>query len=150
MGLWGKKKIFNAVLEGCYHDNSGAWNFKLLNILVPVRSETILDDEYSYGLYRELDDSDKADEIRRSSTDLEHRIACLRFCKGIVLLSSGEVSDSGLLERPRSLYLGDGRIYVERGISNDRFYLERIPKLLSYSKTILGDKGIQKKYSELC
>jgi len=105
---------FNAVIEGTFHDEWTRFNYKIVQIDVPVRTSVINDVTYKYGLAAVARTKDFQSVIETSeiAEEREVKIDSLGFCNGVVLPYRGGIPN--LLERPRTVFMRDGRIFVER------------------------------------
>ncbi len=121
-----KKKYFNAVIEGTFHDEWYCFRYKLTRIDVPPDVEILDDGIYHYILR----DSGLAEVV--------HEIEGLLDCEGLVL---GDIFSN----RPRSVFLRDGRVFVEEGLMHDE-YSGLVSELQKNAEVFFQDKRFSELY----
>ena len=131
MGLFSKKerKEFNAVIEGTYHDNWSNLNYKITQIEVPENTAVLNDGTYKYKLHGRTDDFENVQRVNGEAGDLEAKIDFLGF----------------ILERPRTVCMRDGRIFVDDHMITNKAYLDAVSSVVKTAGEIFGEK----KFSEL-
>ena len=118
-----KLESFNAVIEGV-HQNKQGLHYKITQLQVPEDTVVLNDGVYKYQLYG------KTEDFRRIQScevkDLEATIGFLGSYPGMILLHKGGIT--GVLNRPRVVFMRDGRIFIEDSMREDSRYLEKLHK----------------------
>jgi len=147
MWLNGKLK-FDAVVEGisCNFRESSCYKLVLLNI--PEKVEILNDGVYNYDLHYKAEDFRIVrdlfpDEVIRG---LEARVNFLGLCEGIIF-SINRRSFGRMLDRPRAVFMRNGRIYIERSLRHDEAYLKgKVPSIIGVVRRIFESPN----YSKFC
>ena len=135
-------KEFNAVIEGTYFDNWYSFNYKIALLEIPAETSVLDDNIYKYKRYGKTNDFQNIQEVDRESNNLETKIGFLGFCDGIVLPYIGGIPN--VLERPRTVCLRDGRIFIEDHMLTDKAYIDRISLIVKSIGEIFSDKELPK------
>jgi len=135
-----EKEIFNAVIEGAYHDLWTDLNYKIAQLEVPEEVSVLNDSTYRYLLYGKTDDFENI-KTDSNADGLERKIDFLGFCEGVVLPYMGGIPN--LLERPRAVCLRDGRIFVDEHMLTNSAYLKAIPSIVKAAGELF--KGMRNK-----
>ncbi|GEM_PF-4656548 len=142
---------FNSLIEGTYKDRSrNRLHYKVARIEIPDWITRINDGFFTYALHARTQDYRKVDleEAPWSVNDIEEKVSSLATCKG-VLLNSLDSPDGILLEKPRVVFLNDGRIFVNKVLSTDGYLKIAIPAILVTAHEVFTDKSNQVVYDEL-
>jgi hypothetical protein len=113
---------FNAVIEGTFHDDWRNFHYKLARLDVPTGTTVINDGVYKYRFHLTSSDGRIIDRTRPPGS-VEATTDFLGFCPGVVLPYRGGTF-SNHLERPRTVIMGDGRMFIEREMGKDVDYVK--------------------------
>jgi len=135
---------FNAIIEGTYADEWRRHNLKITLLDIPKNTISLNDETYMYHLYGRTEDFKSIQrgvlEDGSSERDIVRKnIESLSWCPGIVLPYRGGIPN--ILERPRAVFMEDGRIFVEGNMVKDGLYLESLNKLVLQAGEIFGHKA---------
>jgi len=142
-----KRKDFNVVVEGTYHDDWINLNYKIAQIDVSEDTAVLNDGIYKYKLHGRTDDFENIQRTNDEAGDLEAKIGFLGFCEGVVLPYSGGIPN--FLERPRAVCMRDGRIYVDEHMATDESYVNAISLVVKTAGEIFREKKFSKLYDQV-
>lgn len=126
-------ETFNAVIEGVYQNKGQELHYKIIQLQVPEGTLVLNDGVYRYKLYGKTEDFRRIQSCEVKG--LEATIGSLGSYPGIILLYKGGIT--GVLNRPRGVFMRDGRIFIEDSTREDKGYIEKLHK-----KIISGVGGI--------
>jgi hypothetical protein len=132
-----QRRLFNAVIEGGFHDDWCTLHYKILALNVDAES-SIGDGVYHYPLYGKTQDFAS---LELAASQVRMKIPFLAFHKGVLLPYRGGPFPF-LLERPRSVFLDDGRVFVEERMLPDSNYMSVLPKAMGDAKTLFENEQL--------
>lgn len=137
---------FNAVIEGTYHDEWSTLNYKLARLQVPENAAVLNDGTYKYQLHGKTADFKNLQKAAGESS-LEAKIEFIGFCNGVVLPYMGGIPC--ILERPRTVCMKDGRIFVDEHMSTDKLYMDAMTSIMGSAGKIFQDKKFSDLYNKV-
>jgi len=143
-----KKKQFNVVIEGTSQDEWGRLNYKVMELEVPEKTTTVYDGSYHYVLFGRTRDFQTIERITSQPESLETKTERLSSCQGVALPYHGG-SFPNVLERPRTLCLNDGRVYVDKGMLKDTQYVGAVSEIIKTAGELFQDKEAAKLYRKV-
>ncbi|MEK6926781.1 MAG: hypothetical protein AABW50_05900 [Nanoarchaeota archaeon] len=142
------KKRSNAVIEGTDHESWSDLQYMALPLKISKDVSLINDGNYRFLFYGKANDFENVDRVDDKSR-LEVKIDSLFFPNECIAIDEngkavyGNNSDSFeidataiALERPRSIVLKDGRIFIEEDMLKKDSYLKVVPSIIKMSKKI--------------
>lgn len=142
-----KNYSFNTLIEGTYHDEWSFFHYKMANLEIKEDIIIINDGIYKYFLYAKRKDYRKLDK-KVSKENIEQKLNFLGFCDGLVLPVSGQLPN--FLERPRTLILRDGRVFIDDHMMDDQNYLKALEDIAKKrAKEIFSNTKYESLYQEL-
>ena len=142
-----RKNDFNAVVEGTYHDQWITLNFKITRIEIPENTAVLNDGVYKYRLHGRTDDFEHVQRVNGESGDLEAKINFLGLYEGFVLPYKGGILN--ILERPRTVCMRDGRVYIDEDMAIDKFYLSAVPSIVKAAGEMFGKEALSELYKQV-
>ena len=137
------RRSFNAIIEGGSQGNWRDLNYKVARIKIPKEAYSLYDDTYKYVLYGKTEKFDDIKKSEHKEGGLEINLNSLTFSKGLIIpFKEGDV----ILERPRSVCMKDGRIYIEEGMLKDEDYLEALSYVLDTANKVFNKRSFSKIY----
>ncbi|MBR9677032.1 hypothetical protein GOV04_02730 [Candidatus Woesearchaeota archaeon] len=151
-----KEKVsFNTVIEGSYPSPWKQMFFKLTSLDIPQHTAVITDGVYSFDLcwttenFNDLESTQEVD-------GLETKVNYLPFCEGIVIPRRKNSPYDGtsleeplfLLDRPRTICLNDGRIFVDPEMLSMQGYDDAIPYIVGIAGRLFDEQSFQKAYQK--
>lgn len=147
LGKLSRKPSFDAVIEGTYHDEWNTLNYKLARLNVPSNVGTLKTGGYVFPLYGVAENFQNVKKTT-SSSPVEINIDSLEMCNGVTLPYQGG-ERSQFIERPRSVYLIDGRIFIEKNMRYEPGYLDAVPKIVENSGKLFRNEGYRKLFTQV-
>lgn len=144
MWPFGKKEKFNAVIEGTYYDDWTNLNYKIAQLQIPEHVTVLNDGHDTYNLFGETSDFQTFKTVGET-VGLEAVIDFLGHCEGVVLPYRGGFP---FIDRPRTVCMRNGRIYVEKTMAASEAYLKMIPSILKTADEIFRDKKLSELYEK--
>ena len=137
---------FNALIEGTYPDDWGAFHYKIAQLDVPKGINVVNDRSYRYLLYGMTRDFRDFYVYQRAfgEIDAEHEVDSLVFRDGIVLPFKG--GNPNVLDRPRSILLDDGRFFTS--MMWDK-YICFIREILKTGKEVFSNPELSRLYERV-
>ena len=139
-----EKSRFNSVIEGAT-DVLAECCYKIAFLNMRPKTNVLFDGLYKYVLYGKTKDF-KGIQKEIKIRCLETKIDSLVVCQGIVLKDPGVFER--ILERPRTVCMDDGRIFIEEEMLNDKNYKKIIPGIINIAGGIFKDKRFYDVYSK--
>lgn len=137
---------FNSVIEGTYHDEWFLFHYKLANLSIPKNVSLINDGTNKYSFFGKTEDFISVDQNKKTDS-LEIEVDSLSFGPGIVLPFRGGIPN--ILDRPRTISLRDGRIFVDEHMIIDEKYVKAIPEILQTANKLFTDKQTNENYKKI-
>ena len=134
---------FNVVVEGTWMGDWRNTHYKLARLEVPENAKTINDEDLTYSPFGREESEKSAEEDA-----LETKVDSLAFCKGVVLPCKGGVFPN-VLDRPRAIFLKDGRIFIEKEMAKDQEYLKTIQRSSQYARRLFDDPQTNEGYRKI-
>ena len=142
-----ERKDFNAVIEGTYHDDWSNLNYKIIQLDIPENIAILCDGTYKYKLYGRTQDFADVTKVNGAAGDLETKIDFLGFCEGVVFPYGRGIPN--ILERPRTVCMRDGRIFIDDQMITDQTYLDTVLAVVKTAGKIFSDKRFSELYEEV-
>lgn len=126
-----KKVNVNAVLEGAHHDEWHSFTYTGVEVDIPENVATVNIESYTFGLYGVTKDFKKVERVISNQEGAESNI---------------KYSNSNAFGlRPRSMYLRDGRVFVEKNMQNQTEYMRDISDVSEFVGEILDESKAKPK-----
>ena len=115
---------FDALVEGSFHDEWAHQHYTVAKLSAPKDVQVINDGDYQYELYGTTQDF-KNINLTTEPSGLEFKTESL-------------ISTSTMfIERPRSICLRDGRVFVDTDMKKDKAYLMQVvPNLINFAEHV--------------
>lgn len=127
---------FNVIVEGSYSGVTKDAGLKIMRFEVHEDAASINDGEYRYVFYGKTDDFENIKKVPSEVSGLEVKINPLSSILGIVLEAR-----TVFLPRPRTVYIRDGRIFVEEYMRNEESYMSAVvPSTLTFAGKVFANR----------
>lgn len=167
------EREFDAVVEGCYPEDWSDY-YKILKLELPKKSHYkgiwrslayLEDHDFKYELFGYTDGYEIIERIDRVNGDLKAEIDSISDWDGLVYSTEGLLvtSENGSdgeepvqeLDKPRSIILDDGRIYLNRSMLSNNAYIRHLAgftpessRILKSAKMLFDDEEVGVKFRE--